>query len=127
MKIKLANLISKDEIFNSVSLSLSFSAFIYFAYFEFNFYLLNSIVGLFSIYGFLNFSRKSLIFAGFIIGLLWFYWIGFSFQYYEATYMVPLVIIGFGFVYALFFGVVSLSEKPYFRAVILFTLTFWSI
>jgi apolipoprotein N-acyltransferase len=40
---------------------------------------------------------------GFFIGIFWFYWIGFSFRYYELSYLIPLVILGVGLIYAVVF------------------------
>ena len=66
-----------------------------------------------------------MLLAGFLIGLLWFYWIGYSFEYQGVGYMTPIITVGFGFIYMLFFGVLALSEKVYIRAILLFGLSFF--
>jgi apolipoprotein N-acyltransferase len=62
--------------------------------------------------------------SGFWIGLLWCYWIGFSFQYYGLGWATWLVALGFGFVYALYYGTMALTTNTLVRAAILFGLTF---
>ena len=63
--------------------------------------------------------------SGFLIGLLWFYWIGYSFEYQGVGYMTPIVTVGFGFVYMLFFGVIAVTKQVALRAVLLFALSFF--
>ncbi len=64
---------------------------------------------------------------GFFIGILWFYWISFSFRYYDLTYFIPLVILGFGLIYALFFWLIGwLGKTPEIRAVLIFGFAFFS-
>ncbi len=114
---------SFDELKMGSVLALCFSAFIYFFHFDFSFYLLNTLLGLYAFYLLIVLNRKSLLFAGFLIGLLWFYWIGFSFQYYNLAWAMPLVSIGFAFIYAFVFWIVSWPTHPILRAVMLFLLS----
>lgn len=102
-----------------------FSAFIYFEYFDLTFKIINTLFGLGALALLLYSSKRSVLIAGFFIGLLWFYWIGYSFKYNGVGYMTPIVTLGFGFVYTLFFGVLALTNKVYIRAVLLFALSFF--
>jgi len=120
---KLKSFFSYQELRTASILALSFSAFIYFFHFELELYLLNSLLGLYAFYLLITSSRKSLFFAGFLIGLLWFYWIGFSFRYYGLAWSVPLVAVGFAFIYAFVFWLVSLPTHPLLRAAMLFLLS----
>ena len=104
-------------------LALCFSAFIYFFHFGFAFYLLNTLIGLYAFYLLITLDRKTLLFGGFFIGLLWFYWIGFSFQYYGLAWAMPLVAIGFAFIYAFIFWVIAWPSHPFLRAAMLFLLS----
>ncbi len=101
-----------------------FSAFIYFEHFGLTYKALNSLLALGALYALLSVSRRIVVASGFFIGLFWFYWIGFSFQYYGLMWMVPLVSLGFGIVYMLYFGVLALSTMPWLRAILLFGLTY---
>jgi apolipoprotein N-acyltransferase len=101
-----------------------FSAFIYFEYFGLTNKLLNTIFGLFAIALLLYIPKKSILIAGFFIGLFWFYWIGYSFKYQGVGYMTPIITFAFGIVYLLFFAPLALSNKPYIRAILLFGLSF---
>jgi len=108
----------------SIAIAASFSAFIYFEHFDLTCKTLNTLLGLGALYGLLFAPRHTLPMSGFFIGLLWFYWIGYSFKYYGMEWAEPLVALGFGLVYALYFGLLAFSQNPVIRAVILFALTF---
>lgn len=104
-------------------IALSFSSFIYFEHFNLTCKALNSITALLAYYLLLRVSARVILFSGFFIGLLWFYWIGYSFEYYHVSYMIPIITIGFGFVYTLFFGVLALSNRAWIRALLLLILS----
>jgi apolipoprotein N-acyltransferase len=102
-----------------------FSLFIYLEYFGYHFKLLNTISAILSLALLLYSTKRAILIAGFFIGLLWFYWIGYSFEYQGVGYMTPIITIGFGFIYMLFFGVLALSNKIYIRAILLFILSYF--
>ncbi|HQS66938.1 MAG TPA: apolipoprotein N-acyltransferase [Sulfuricurvum sp.] len=107
-------------------IAISFSAFIYFEHFHLTLKALNTIAGLLALYGLLHAPKRTLPIAGFWIGLLWCYWIGYSFQYYGLGWAKIWVALGFGVVYALYYGSMGLTNNPWLRALILFVLTyFW--
>jgi apolipoprotein N-acyltransferase len=105
--------------------ALFFSAFIYLEYCSFSIKSLNTVFALVSLSLFIYMPKRAVLVAGFLIGLLWFYWIGYSFKYQGVGYMTPIVTFGFGIIYMLFFGVLALTDKPYLRAVLLFGLSFF--
>ncbi len=113
-----------QDIMMSWLVALLFSVSLYLEHFGYTLPLLNSLAAISVFYLLLQINRRTLVLSGFFIGLLWFYWIGFSFQYYNVSWMVPIVSIGFGLVYALFFGLISLSDIPIVRALIIVALTF---
>jgi len=51
--------------------------------------------------------RFSPFWLGFLLSLLWFHWVGFSFIYYNFDYLVPVVIIGMGVGYGILFWIVG--------------------
>ncbi|MDD2839396.1 MAG: apolipoprotein N-acyltransferase, partial [Sulfuricurvum sp.] len=116
--------IAYRELSLSLGIALSFSAFIYCEHFGLTSKLLNTALALIALYGLLSISKKIVLLSGFWIGLLWCYWIGFSFQYYDLGWAQWFVALGFGLVYALYYGTMALSNNPYVRALILFGLTF---
>lgn len=122
MKIRSAAAI--ELLYLPLAIALGFSAFIYFEHFGFSLPFLNTLLGLGALYGMLHAPRRTLPIAGFWIGLLWCYWIGFSFQYYGLGWATELVALGFGIVYLLFFGILGLTSHPLIRALLLFVLTF---
>ena len=101
-----------------------FSAFIYFAEYHLTNRLINTLFGLASLALFLYIPKRSILVAGFFIGLFWFYWIGYSFKYQNVGYMTPIITIAFGFIYLLFFLPLYFTDKAYIRAIFLFGLSF---
>ncbi|CAI6145838.1 MAG: Apolipoprotein N-acyltransferase [uncultured Sulfurimonas sp.] len=104
--------------------AILFSAFIYLDFFNVTSKLLNTIFGLSALALFLYIPKKSILVAGFSIGILWFYWIGYSFEYQGVGYMTPIITLAFGFIYLLFFLPLYFVKKAYMRALLLFTLSF---
>ena len=106
-------------------IALGFSAFIYIDHFGLpHVALLETLFALGAYYGLLTAPRQTVLLAGFFIGLLWFYWIGFSFRYYGMPWALPLMTLFFGIVYLLYFGVLALTTLPPVRALLLFGLTY---
>ncbi len=105
--------------------ALLFSAFIYLEHFGISVKFLNTIFGISALALFLYIPKRAVLVAGFLIGLLWFYWIGYSFKYNGVGYLTPFVTFGFALIYMLFFGVLALTNKVYIRAVLLFGLSFF--
>ena len=104
--------------------AILFSASIYFEHFGITSKLLNTIFGISSLALLLYAPKKSVLVAGFGIGLLWFYWIGYSFKYNGVGYIEPFITVGFGLVYMLFFGVLAFTNSVMLRAVLLFLVSF---
>ncbi|MDP3022223.1 MAG: apolipoprotein N-acyltransferase [Sulfuricurvum sp.] len=105
-------------------IAISFSAFIYWEHFHLTSKALNTLMALGALYGLLHAPKRTLPIAGFWIGLLWCYWIGYSFQYYGLGWAQIWVALGFGVVYALYYGSLGLTRNPWIRALILFGLTY---
>lgn len=101
-----------------------FSLFIYLEHYGMTLKLLNTLFGLASLTLLLYIPRRALLAAGFFIGIFWFYWIGYSFQYNGVGYLQPFISLLFGFIYMLFFGVLALTNSVALRAILLFGLSF---
>jgi apolipoprotein N-acyltransferase len=112
------------DIFLGLLAALLFSAFIYLDEFGFTIKLANTLLGIAAIASLLYIPRRSVLIAGFFIGLFWFYWIAYSFKYQGVDYMEPFITLGFGIIYLLFFAPLALTNKPYIRALLLFGLSF---
>lgn len=104
--------------------TILFSAFIYFEHYGLTFKIINTLFGLFALTLLLYIPKQAILIAGFLIGLAWFYWIGYSFKYQGVGFLTPFVTFGFALVYMLFFGVLALTHKTYLRALLLFGLSF---
>lgn len=105
--------------------ALFFSAFIYFEEYGLTNKLVNSLCGLIAIALFLYIPKRSVLIAGFFIGLFWFYWVGYSFKYQGIGYMESIVTFIFGLFYMLFFAPLAFTKKVYMRALLLFLLSFF--
>jgi len=105
--------------------ALFFSAFIYLEHWQISIKLLNTIFALVALALFLYIPKRAVLVAGFAIGLLWFYWIGYSFKYNGVGYLTPFITLGFAIIYMLFFGLLALTNKVYIRAILLFGLSFF--
>lgn len=105
--------------------ALFFSAFIYMEHFELSNKLLATLFGLSALALLLYMPKKAILIAGFFIGIFWFYWIGYSFEYTGMGFITPLVTLGFGFIYMLFFAPLAFFKQAIFRAMALFTLSFF--
>jgi len=105
--------------------ALLFSAFIYLEHLDISIKFLNTILAILALGGFLYISKRAVLIAGFFIGPLWFYWVGYSFEYNGIGWISPIVTFIFGLIYAAFFGVMALTNKVYIRAILLFALSFF--
>ncbi|MCP4971653.1 MAG: apolipoprotein N-acyltransferase [Arcobacter sp.] len=115
---------NKIYIIKGLIIALFLSAFIYLAYFDIYYKTLNTILGLVSLYLLLKIERRVLFFTGFFTSIFWFYWIGISFQYYNLSYLAPLIVLGIGLIYGLLFYLIALYDNIIFRIVIIFSLSF---
>jgi apolipoprotein N-acyltransferase len=99
--------------------ALLLSIFIYIAHFdlfsETILKVINSFNALLGFYLLLSSDKKTLFWSGFFIGILWFFWIGFSFRYYDATFVIPLMMLFVGLGYGLLFWIIGIFESPYAR------------
>ena len=103
--------------------ALLLSLFIYLDYFGFHHEVtvavLTSLSALAGFYLLLTQKREVLFWSGFFVGLLWFYWIGFSFRYYGVGYLIPMMVLFVAFAYGFFFWIVGLFTHPLMRALLL--------
>jgi len=101
------------------------SLFIYLSHFEVLnqniLIIVNSINVILGFYIVLSSDKKTLFWSGFFIGIFWFYWIGFSFRYYDAVYVIPLMMLFVSLGYGIIFWIIGIFKNPIVR-VILFTL-----
>jgi len=104
--------------------AIFFSGFIYFEQYDLTNKFINTFFGLSALALFLYIPRRSILIAGFLIGLFWFYWIGYSFEYQGVGYMTPIITLAFGIIYLLFFLPLYFTNKAYIRAILLFGLSF---
>ncbi len=108
-------------------IALLLSAFIYLHYFgvenQLFLKIVTSFTAIFAFYLLLRCERKTLFWAGAFSALLWFYWVPFSFRYYDLAYLIPLLSLFFSFVYGMIFWFIGLFS-PIVRAMLIMILSF---
>ncbi|MCF6310008.1 MAG: apolipoprotein N-acyltransferase [Sulfurimonas sp.] len=115
----------KLDLVSGVITAILFSAFIYLEHFGITLKVVNTICGLLSLGLLLYISKRAVLVAGFFIGILWFYWVGYSFEYNGVGYLTYIITFIFGIIYMLFFGVLALTNSVLIRALLLFGLSFF--
>jgi len=68
-------------------------------------YFINTILGLATLYFLLLADKKTWIWTGFFIGVLWFWWIGISFKNYDMAWAIPIPVFVLGIIYMTIFYV----------------------
>lgn len=78
--------------------------------------LVESAIAIAILYYLLTLTSSELFWSGFFGGILLFYWVSFSFYYFDMPYLIPFVILAIGFLYGvlfLFFAYLSSLLKQY--------------
>jgi len=117
---------NKNFIIKGLITSILLSSFIYLSHFNIEIKILNTFLGLFAIYFLLIIPKRSLLIVGFLTGVLWCNWMAVSLQYYDLTYLTPIVIIGIGLVYALIFYLFAFYDRLTIRIAMIFAFTFFA-
>ncbi len=73
---------------------------------------------------FLTLDKRSIFFTGFFIGILWFYWISYSFIYYDLKFLIPIIVIVISLIYGLLFYLSAYFSNILLRVLLLITLSF---
>jgi len=111
---------STNTLIKGFLTALLFSLFIYLEYFGIKdkifLNITTSITAFFAFFLLLKEDKKVLFWSGTFIGLFWFYWVSFSFRYYNLDYLMPLIIAIFSFGYGVFFYIIGCLKKSYLRA-----------
>lgn len=110
--------------YKSILTALFFSFFIYSEYFGFRIEFINTIFALMGILSLFLLRKNELFTVGFIISILWFWWIGYSFVYYDLKYLIPIVILLISFVYGIIFYFIGFYNNIIYKILYIFTLSF---
>ncbi|AOO65774.1 apolipoprotein N-acyltransferase [Sulfurospirillum halorespirans] len=125
MKKNLEIYFTRIYIIKAFVIALLLSAFIYLEYFELTLLILNSLLAFAGFYLLLGENRVVWFWSGLFMGLLWFYWISFSFVYYDLSFLIPFIIFGVAFVYGILFWLIGrIGSTMYLQAPLLFGVSF---
>ena len=117
---------NKNFIIKGFITAILLASFMYLSYFEVEYKILNTILGLFAIYLLLVIPKKALFVAGFLSGVLWCNWMAVSMQYYDLTYLAPVFIAGISLVYAIIFYLFAFYDRLVFRILTIFAFTYFA-
>jgi len=84
---------------------------------------LNSFFALFGFYLILGEHKAVWFWSGFLIGIFWFYWISFSFIYYDLAFLIPFIILGIALAYGVWFWAIG----KWIRSVYVQAFFLWSV
>ena len=117
---------NKNFIIKGFITSILLSSFIYLSHFNIEYKVVNSVLGLFAIYFLLVIPKRALFITGFLTGVLWCNWMAVSLQYYDLSFLSPVILIGIGLVYGLIFYLFALYDRLTFRILTIFAFTFFA-
>jgi len=109
---KISHYFSTLEITRGFFIAVFSSAFIYLDHWGLSHPILNTFLGLLSLYLLLQSSTKIWFISGFFIGLFWFWWIALSLIHYKMIWAAPIEIIIIMLSYGAIFALIGwISEK----------------
>lgn len=113
----------KNWLFMPLVLAFIFSLPIYANFYTYlygeHFPYINSILVLISLFVYLNIDKRFAFLFGFFVGIFWFYWIGLSFRYTNSTYLVYIIPVIVGIIYAILIWFALFFNNIIFRAITL--------
>src|SRR5690606_4736332 len=117
---------SKKIIIESLIISTLLSAFIYLAHFNIKLKIVDSIIAVLGVFLLLKASRAVMFFSGFFIGIFWFWWFAISLQYYDLSYLAPIIIFELAISYGLSFLALGVFKNLYLKAILIFLYLFFT-
>ncbi|GIT99049.1 apolipoprotein N-acyltransferase [Sulfurovum sp. TSL1] len=108
---KISQYSSTFELTKGFFIALLSSCFIYLNHWGFSHPLLNTILGISTLYLLLQEEKKVWFFSGAFIGLFWFWWIALSLQHYGMVWAVPIVISIIMLSYGVLFWLLAWSSQ----------------
>jgi apolipoprotein N-acyltransferase len=109
---KISQYSSTFELTKGFFIALLSSGFIYLNYWGFSHPLLNTLLGITTLYLLLKEEKRVWFISGAFIGLFWFWWIALSLQHYGMVWAVPIEIAIIMLSYGVLFWLMAwLSEK----------------
>ena len=109
---KISHYFSTFELTRGFVIALLSSGFIYLNYWGFSYPLINTILGITTLYLLLQEREKIWFISGAFIGLFWFWWIALSLKHYGMLWAVPIEIIIIMLSYGILFWLIAwISQK----------------
>ena len=110
--------------YKSILTALFFSYFIYSNYLGIEVIFINTICAIMGLYLLFILNKKELFLSGFLISIFWFWWVGYSFAYYDLKYLIPLILLGIGLIYGILFYFIGYFNNIYYKVGYIFGLSF---
>ena len=120
--IKIRRYFNTLELTKGFLIALFSSAFIYLNHWGFSYPIINTILGIITLYWLLREGQKVWFISGTFIGLFWFWWIAMSLKHYGYLWAIPIEMLVISFIYGTLFltfawSAEKLSSKLAFPAV----------
>jgi len=110
--------------YKSLLTTLYFTFFLYSSYLGYDLYFLNTVFALMGLVSLFTLTKKELFATGFFISVLWFWWIGYSFVYYDLIFLIPFILLAIGVLYGILFYFIGLSDNIFYKMGYIFILSF---
>ena len=110
--------------YKSLLTAFYFSFFIYSEYYAIRLEVLNTLFAIMGIVSLFYLSKKELFVVGFFISILWFWWVGYSFVYYELSYLIPIVIFVMSSIYGGLFYCIGFYNNIVYKIGYIFLLSY---
>ncbi|PIF03724.1 MAG: apolipoprotein N-acyltransferase [Arcobacter sp.] len=110
--------------YKSLLTVLFYTFFLYSNYFGYDLYIANTIFALMALASLFLLSKKELFISGFFISVLWFWWIGYSFVYYDLIFLIPIIIVAIGCIYGVLFYLIGLSNNFIYKFIYIVILSY---
>jgi len=104
---KIRHYISTLTLIKGLFISIALSSFIYLEYFGISYKIVDTLLALSGFFILLKSPKSVWFVSGFVISLLWFWWIGVSFIHYDMAYLIPFLLLAIGLIYAMMFYLVA--------------------
>ena len=115
---------NKTMIIKGLYTALLLSACIFLTHFHIEYKLFHTIIALLAFYQLLITPRLALFYTGFFTAIFWFYWVSFSFIYYDLIFLIPLVILAFALIYGVLFLCIGLINHLLYKTIAFIALSY---
>jgi len=105
-------------------IATALSSFIYLSYFNLSLPFFETVFAIVGFWLLIGSNKMEAFWSGFFISLLWFWWIGLSFRYYDTLYLYPFLLLALGLIYGILFSFIGYFKHPFLKVLIILALSY---